>query len=136
MDETAVCNAVATALAAVPGLRIYPNFQAQVNPPACVIMPGPNAALKIETFEDASTLTLRLEVLVQYAEDSGSVAQLQSFIATTGPASIYAVVHANPRPAPAVFDSYIAQGFQRYGLREWAGVQFFAATIPLLVMGS
>ena len=135
MDETAVCNAISTLLSAnLPALRVYPNFQAQINPPCCVIMPGPNVALKLDTFDDASTLTLRLELAVEYAQDSSAVAQLQGFLATSGPNSIYAVIHANPRPAPTVFDSVIATGFQRYGIREWAGQQYFMATIPLEVL--
>lgn len=134
-DETSICAALAGIIGNVPGLRVSPNFISQINPPMAIVMPGRNAGFKFDTLEGAASFNYRVEIAVSYAEDASSVALLHSYISTTGASSIYAQFQATPRVA-GVFDSCLPAGFQQYGLREWAGQQYFMATIPLSVMAT
>jgi hypothetical protein len=134
MDETAICTQIATVLNGVGGLRAFGNFQAQVNPPAAVVLPGANTGFKYDSLDGAVTFNIRIDIFVSYVEDASSVAQLQSYLATTGTSSVYAALLANQRSA--VYDSILPAGFTRYGLRELAGQQYFAATVPCTILAS
>lgn len=134
-DETAICAALAGIVGNISGLRVYPNFVAQVNPPFAVIMPGRNVGFKYDTLDQAASFNFRVEIGVQYVEDASSIGALQAYLATSGPSSIYAQFYTTQRVAGA-FDSVLAAGFIQYGLREWAAQQYFMATIPLTVLAT
>jgi hypothetical protein len=125
-DLTSVCNALATVLDTIPGLRVSSGFTSQVNPPMAIVMPQPSQSLRFDTMGGGISYLLRIVILAQYVQDSSSVNQLNSYMATTGQFSIAAVILANPRLGGAA-ESVNLDSMRGYGLMEWAGQQYLGA---------
>ena len=134
-DLTSACNALATALGVIPGLRVNSGFTSQVNPPAAIVMPQPSQSLRFDTMGGGISYLLRVVILTQYGQDSSSVAALNSYLATTGTNSIAATILANPRLGGAV-ESVNMDAVRGYGLTEWAGQQYLGAQILVTVLAT
>lgn len=134
-DLTAVCNGLAAVLGQIPNLRVSPQFTAQVNPPAAIILPQPGQSLRFDSFGGGVSYLLRVVLLASYTEDTGSVALMNSWLASTGPSSVSAVIAANPRLA-GVYDYATVDSIRGYGLREWAGQQYLGADVVVTVMAA
>lgn len=132
-DLTAVCNGLAAVIGQIPGLRVSSQFVAQVNPPAAIILPQPQQALKFDTLDGGTSYLLRVVLLASYTEDTSSVALMNSWLATTGASSLNAVIRANPRLA-GVYDFANLESIRGYGLMEWAGQQYLGAQALVTVM--
>jgi hypothetical protein len=134
-DLTAVCNGLAAVLGQIPNLRVSPQFTAQVNPPAAVIMPQPGQSLRFDTMDGGISYLLRVVLLASYTEDASSVALMNSWLASTGAQSVPAMIRANPRLA-GVYDYVNVDAVRGYGLREWAGQQYLGADVLVTAMAA
>jgi hypothetical protein len=134
-DLTAICNGLAAVLGGVPGLRVSPTFVAQVNPPAAIIIPQPGQSLKFDTIDGGVSYLLRVVLLVGYAEDTSSVALINTYLASTGPSSVLAAIKASPRLA-GVYDYANVESVRGYGLMEWAGQQYLGSQVLVNVMAA
>jgi hypothetical protein len=134
-DLTSVCNGLATVLDTIPGLRVSSGFTSQVNPPMAVVMPQPSQSLRFDTMGGGISYLLRVVLLAQYAQDSSSVNQLNSYLATTGQFSVAATILANPRLGGAA-ESVNMDSVRGYGLMEWAGQQYLGAQILVTVLAT
>ena len=132
-DLTAVCNGLAAVLQQIPGLRVSSQFVAQVNPPAAIILPQQQQALRFDTLDGGCSYLLRIILLASYTEDASSVALMNSWLATTGSGSLNAVLKANPR-LPGIYDFATLESIRGYGLMEWAGQQYLGAQGIVTVM--
>lgn len=134
-DLTTACNALATTLSTIAGLRVSPTFLAQVNPPAAVIMPQPAQSLRFDTLGGGISYLLRVVVLTSYTEDASSVALMNSYLATKGPLSVSAALQANPTLSGAVEYANLETS-RGYGLSDWAGQTYLMAQFLVTVMAT
>lgn len=134
-DLTAVCNALATTLSTIPGLRVSPSFVSQVNPPAAIIMPQPAQSLRFDTLGGGISYLLRVVVLTGYTEDQSSTALMNSYLASTGPSSVNAVIKADPHLGGAV-ESANLDAVRGYGLNDWAGQTYLMSQFLVTVMAT
>lgn len=88
--------ALATALAAIPGLNTYAESAEQVNVPAAIILPVQGTFLRYATMDGALEFTLRAVLVVGRTDSSGGQALMDPFLAVTGPQSVLACLQANP----------------------------------------
>lgn len=133
-DLTACCNGLAAVLAPVIP-RVSPSFQAQVNPPCAVIVPQPQQSLRFDALGGAVSYLVRIVLLASYVEDASSVAQMNAWLATTGPQSVPEAIRASPRLA-GVYDYINVESVRGYGLMEWAGQQYLGAQVLVTVMAA
>lgn len=132
-DLNAIRQALASVLqTALPNLRVSADFQAAPTPPAAIIMPQPQQALRYDAMGGAVSYLLRIVLLGSYTEDASSQALIDSYLSTTGANSIHQVLLGNPRLGGAV-DYCNMERVNGYGLMEWAGQQFLGTQIPLTV---
>ena len=132
---TAVRQALATTLAAqIPGLRTAANRNAQVNVPMAVIMPvtGSFASYSLD-FQGSLRFLLRAIVLVSEGDSSSGMDNIDPYVATTGPQSVWAAVQADPTLGRTVQDAFVAEA-TAYGLMSWAGIDYLAAQFTVQVM--
>ena len=134
-DLTSACNALASVLSGISGLRVSPTFVGQVNPPAAIIMPQPAQSLRFDTLGGGISYLLRVVLLVPYTEDQSSVALMNGYLATTGPASVAAILKANPTLGGAV-ESANLDVIRGYGLMDWAGQTYLGAQCAVTVMAT
>lgn len=134
-DLTSACNALASVLNGITGLRVSPTFQAQVNPPAAIIMPQTSQSLRFDTLGGGISYLLRVVLLVSYIEDASSIALMNGYLATTGASSVAAIIKANPSLGGAV-ESANLDMFRGYGLMDWAGQQYLGAQGLVTVMAT
>ena len=134
-DLTAVCNGVATVLSQIPGLRVSAQYVSQVNPPEAIIIPQPQQALRFDTLDGGISYLLRVIILCTYAQDSSSVSQMNSFLATTGPSSIPSIIKNNPRLA-GTYDYLVLESTRGYGLMTWAGQEYLGCQFMVTAMAS
>lgn len=118
----------------IPGLRASANRAAQVNPPAAVVMPvtGSFAAYS-QDFSGSLKFTLRVFVLVAEGDSSSGMDNLDPYIASVGPQSIWAAVQADTKLGGTVQDAFVAEA-TTYGLMQWMGVDYLAAQFLVQVM--
>jgi len=129
-DLAAIRQALATALGGIAGLRVSPIFQAQINPPAAIIMPQPQQVLRFDALGGADSYLLRIVLLGSYTEDASSQSLMDSYLASSGSSSIAAALAANPTLSGAV-DYCNMDSVRGYGLMDWAGQQYLGAQILL-----
>jgi hypothetical protein len=134
-DLTAICNGLAATIGQIPGLRVSPQFAAQVNPPAAIILPVTGLGLHFDTLDGGVSYSLRVVLLVQYAQDSSSTASLNGYISTTGTYSLAQAIRNSPRLA-GVYDYVTMDSIRGYGLMEWGGEQYLGTTAMLTVMAA
>lgn len=131
---TAVRQALASTLATqIPGLRTT-AARIQVNPPAAVVMPVTGTfASYSQTMDGSLRFLLRAIVLVSEGDSSSGMDQLDPYVATTGPQSIWAAVQRDTRLSGTVEDAFVAEA-TAYGLMQWLGVDYLAAHFIVQVM--
>lgn len=134
-DLTAICTGLAATIGTIPGLRVSAQFVSTVEPPAAVILPVTGQGLKFDNFGGGVSYALRVVLLVQYAQDTSSVASINGYIATTGTYSLAQVLANNPRLA-GVYDYVTMDSIRGYGLMEWGGQQYLGTTAMLTVMAA
>lgn len=134
-DLNAICNGLAATIGQISGLRVSPVFVSNVNPPQAIILPVTGQALKFDTLDGGVTYSIRVVLLVQYAEDTSSTTALNGYISTTGTSSLAQVIKNNPRLA-GVYDYVTMDSIRGYGLMEWSGQQFLGTTASLTVMAA
>jgi hypothetical protein len=122
----------ATLSSGIPGMRVSATFASQINPPAAIIMPQPRQSLRFDTFGGGVSFLLMIQLLAQYGEDTGSQAQLDSWIGT-GPQSIPAAIAANPTLG-GIADNCNVDTIGQYGSIEWAGQTFMGARVMVTVL--
>lgn len=124
---SAVRSALASQLSArITGLRAVANRNAQISPPAAVIMPVTGPFVRYSTtFQGSADLTLRVILLVSEGDSSSGQDLLDPYLATTGTQSVYAAVQADPTLG-GVVDSATVVEATAYGLMNWAGVDYLA----------
>ena len=132
-------TAVRTALAAqitanVTGLRATALMAGAPNPPTAVIIPARGTFLDYTVTLETGVADYALEVvlLVSYADERAAQNQLDSYLATTGAASVPAAILKDPSLG-GVVDYVTPESAVDYGLIEWAGVQFLSARILVTV---
>lgn len=131
-DLQACRNALAAALGAIPNLRVFADYQSQINPPTAIIVPQPQQALRFDALGGSVSYLLRIILLGSYTEDVSSQALMDSWLATTGSSSIAAALAANPTLG-GVVDYCNMESVRGYGLMEWAGQQYLGSQILLTV---
>lgn len=131
-DLQACRQALASALGVIQGLRVSADFQAQINPPAAIIMPQPQQALRFDALGGSVSYLLRIVILGSYTEDASSQTLMDGYLASTGASSVAAVLAANPTLG-GVVDFCNMDSVRGYGLMEWAGQQYLGSQIMLTV---
>lgn len=130
-DLNAIRQALASVLqTALPNLRVFADFISAPPLPAAVITPQPQQALRFDAMGGAVTYPLRIMLLGSYTEDNSSQVLIDSYMSTTGPNSIDAVLKANPTLGGAV-DYCNIDRVNGYGLIEWAGQQYLGTQFML-----
>jgi hypothetical protein len=127
-----VRQALATALGVIPGLRVSPVYQSQINPPAAIIMPQPRQSLRFDALGGTVSYLLRIVLLGSAVEDTSSQALMDGYLATTGTSSIAAALAANPTLSGSC-DYCNMETVNGYGLMEWAGETYLGTQILLTV---
>ena len=129
---SAVRTALAATISAVPDLRVSATYQAQVNPPAAIIMPSPGSIITWEALGDVVNYYFRIAILVTYAEDVSSQAALDAYLDSENPGSVISALHADPTLGGQVAWA-VPTSASTYGLIEWAGVQYFGTNLQVTV---
>ena len=112
----------------VPGLRAFPTFQSQVNPPVAIIMPQRGQLITWDTLEGSVTYSLQVVLLVSYGEDASSQAAMDAFLDSTGANSVLGVLRTTPTLGGVV--QYCEPvSVSGYGTIEWAGSQYYGCTV-------
>lgn len=94
---TQIRAALATRIATIAGLRVYPERTDQVDPPACVILPVQGSLIRYGTTMDGSAeISLRAVLLMAKGDSTAGQAAMDPYLATTGPLSVYAALQADP----------------------------------------
>jgi hypothetical protein len=122
-------------LGTISGLRVSADYLPSVNPPAAIIMPQPRQALRFDALGGSVSYLLRVILLGSYTEDTSSQALMDGYLASTGPASIAAILAANPTLSGAC-DYCNMDTVNGYGLMDWAGQQYLGTQILLTVAAS
>lgn len=124
---TAVRQALATQLGnRITGLRAVANRNAQVNPPAAIVMPVTGSFIRYGTsFDGSADISLRVILLVSEADSASGQDNLDAYLATSGSSSIYAAVQADPTLGGVVQYAAVVEA-TAYGLMNWAGVDYLA----------
>lgn len=132
---SAVRAALAAQLSAkITGLRAVANRNAQISPPAAVVMPVTGTFVRYSTtFQASADLTLRAILLVAEGDSSSGQDLLDPYLATTGAQSVYAAVQADPTLG-GVVDSAAVVEATAYGLMNWAGIDYLACHFIVTVL--
>ena len=116
--------------AAGTGLRVSTYAQGSISPPAAVILPSQGTFTDYDvSFEQGvATYEMRVVLLVSEGSDRAGTELLDSFLEPTGALSIRAIIAADPKLGGVVHYA-VAKSVQRYGMLEWAGLQYLAAEV-------
>lgn len=121
---TQIRQALATTLNTIPGLRATANRNAQISPPAAVIMPVTGAFVTYgETMDGEASYLLRAILLVSEGDSASGQDNIDPYIATSGPSSILATLQANPSLGGVVSWAVLTQA-TGYGLINFAGIDY------------
>lgn len=114
-------EALADALAAVEGLReVYPRAVTTANAPCAFVEVGEGAFLTFKaSLDGARDLGLVITLIVGRGQDRSSSELLDSFLADSGPTSIYAAVEADPTLG-GVVESAAVMSASNYGTIPWS----------------
>src|SRR5258708_14485010 len=92
---TAVRQALAAALATIPGLNTYAEYAEQITVPAAIVLPVQGSFLRYATMDGALDISLRAVLAVAKAGGSGGQVLLDPFLAPAGPSSVVAALQAH-----------------------------------------
>lgn len=119
-------------------LPCSPILQGQVNPPMALIAPQPGQSIVFDTMDGglgypgSVTYHLRVIMLVSNGEDFSAQALIDNLLSTSEAGSVIAAIQNNPRLGGAVHYA-VPTTAHGYGLREWAGQQYFGADLLVSV---
>ncbi len=125
---TTIRQALSDTVDNVPGLRAFPTFQSQVNPPVAIIIPQRGQMMTWDTEDNSVTYFLQIVLLVSYGEDASSQAALDALLDSTGANSVLGALRASPSLGGQV-NYCIPVSVGGYGTTEWAGSQYYGCTI-------
>jgi len=131
---TTIRQALATVIA-VPGLRVFPDFNPAPPVPAAIIWPQPRQVEAMAALGGARNYMIQIVLLGSYTEDTSSQALIDSYLATSGPMSISAAIDANPTLNGAC-DYANLDSVTRYGLTTWSGQDYLGSTFMITVAAS
>lgn len=100
-DINEVCEGLATAAAAVSGLRTLPYVSSQVTPPQAQVFTRPYDP-RLVFGDSKSTYLLGVRVIVKAANERTAQRSLRSFMEPTGPTSVRAAVEDEDNWEPTV----------------------------------
>ena len=126
--------ALAAQIAAqIPGLRTTATVPGQISPPAAVVRPARGTFVTYgQTMGDNATdLTFDIIVLTAAGSDRTGQTELDGCLSPDGPVSVWAAIRADPTLGGAVSYAYLDRA-SGYGLMEYAGVQYLAATLSVI----
>ena len=123
--------------AAGTGLRVSTYAQGSISPPAAVVLPAQGTFIDYDvTFEPGvANYVMRVVLLVSEGSDRAATELLDSYLEPASPVSIRAIIEADPTLG-GVVDWANAKAAQRYGMLEWAGLQYLAAEVLVEIGGA
>ena len=138
-DLEDVRQALAAAIADVPGLRAVPTVPGQISPPMAVVAPAPGTFIDYDQTLNgpmgaiAATYRIRVTLFVSEAS-AGPESQilLDSYLSSTGPASVKMAIESDVTLGGAV-DYAQVTGATGYGFLMWGGISFLAAHVLVTV---
>lgn len=129
----AVRTDLATAISTITGLNTDPNgtVQAQVTPPAAVLLPAdPFIDYSTVMDDDAFNLAFTILIVVGQAYSPDNQQTLDGYLEPSGATSIRAGLHASTSTS---WDFVIARRARNVGLFEYNGQTYFGAQIDVEV---
>jgi hypothetical protein len=131
-DLATVRQALAAAIATVPGLRATATVPGQITPPMAAVAPGPGTFLDYDqTIRGpggviAATYRMRITLFVsEAAAGPDSQNQLDAYLSDTGPASVKIAIETDPTLG-GVADYTVVTSAQGYGFLQWGGITYLA----------
>lgn len=120
---------LATRIGTATGLRSHATAPGQVNPPAVVIIPSRPAILYAQTMaaDFETTVNLIAVVLLSAANDTSGQQNLDDYVSSSGTASVFAAVQADPSLGGTCEFAGVTQ-VSTYGIIEYAGQQYLGAS--------
>lgn len=134
---SAVRTALAAAIAAGTSIRTASVVPGQVSPPIAVVRPTRGQFAQYQQSmdplaESALDLTFDIVVIVSAGSDRAGQAALDGYLSTDQPTSVWAAIQNDPTLGGTVSYAYIDRG-TAYGLMEYNGVEYLAATLMCIV---
>lgn len=129
MDLGAVRSAVAAAMTTA-GIRAYAYVPDKPEPP-CVLVAPLACEYDLTMGRSADTVTLAAVLLASHADDKAGQSTLDAFL---GGDSLKTAVEADATLGGTA-DTCRVTGWASYGMREWAGVAYYAAELRIEVIG-
>jgi hypothetical protein len=130
---TAVRAALAAQLNTIAGLRATANRNAQISPPAAVVMPVTGSFIRYSTtFDGECDLTLRAILLVAEGDSTSGQDSIDPYLATTGAQSVYAAIQADPTLGGVVSWAALTEA-TGYGLINFAGIDYLGCHLIVSV---
>jgi hypothetical protein len=130
---TQIRQALAATLNTIPGLRATANRNAQVNPPAAVIMPAAGSFIRYSvTTDGAADITLRAILLVAEADSASGQDNIDPYLASTGPSSVWAALQANQTLGGAVSYAELTEA-TGYGTINFAGIDYLGCHLIISI---
>jgi hypothetical protein len=132
-DWAAIRAAIATTLDVIDGLRVFGYAKEGTPPPLAVVVPGQGQFLKFGPVEGPSIpvdFTATVELFVARGTDRTGQDQLDAYLATTGPSSIYATIDANHKLGGVVDYCYV-DAAEGYTLANLNGIDVYAVRFSL-----
>jgi hypothetical protein len=126
-----VRQAVADYLTASIGLRATPNRFGAVNPPMAVVAPQTGSLIRYQVSTDGETdYSLRAIVLVSEGDSTSGQDALDAYLSPVGALSVHAAVQKDPTLGGQVSYCAVIEA-TGYGLTNWNGVDYLAASLVL-----
>jgi hypothetical protein len=130
---TAVRAALAAQLNTIAGLRATANRNAQISPPAAVVMPVTGSFIRYSTtFDGECDLMLRAILLVAEGDSTSGQDNIDPYLATTGAQSVYAAIQADPTLGGVVSWAALTEA-TGYGLINFAGIDYLGCHLIVTV---
>ena len=126
---TQVREALAAFVTAQTGLRAFAQGDGRINPPAAAILPVTGTFLTYdESMDGAVNLSLRVLLLFQMASGGSGQQNMDPYIASAGPQSVYAAVKHDPTLGHAVDWATVRQA-TGYGVVAHGGVDYLGCSL-------
>lgn len=127
---TQIRTALATAIANVSGLRVYPVIPGVINPPVAVVR---RSRTDIGTeFNGGDTSTFVVGLYLSATDVGASQSAMDAYLSRAGSSSVVAALRADSTLGGAC-RSLTVSTVEEYGLTELSGVQYLAAIIPVII---
>lgn len=133
MDLSAVRDALKARLETISGLRSYAHVPDKPEPPCAIV--APSSCEFDSTFaRGCDEIGFSILVLAARSDDRAGQAALDGFLDGGGPASVKAAVEVDVDLGGTV-DTVRVSRWTGYGVREWAGVTYYAVEFSVEVIG-